>query len=193
MANARDIEMLRSQHASEVQTAAAMRAQSDALHREMDTLRSQLAAADDGQTYGPAGLVASAGGPCFAAGGLAVRFEQFFAESEQIIPAVAAALAKGDVAAAAPLVDESHRLTVEKLRNTVAETEWLPQEARRLGADAASAFGAGFGGSCWAIASAGQADELCAQWRAAYVAAFPERSGAATFFVMRPGPGACSV
>ena len=98
-----------------------------------------------------------------------------------------------DLGALGTLADESHALTVSHLKNTVDETEWLPSAARRLGAVAASAFGAGFGGSCWAIVQEGQAAELCDSWRAAYVEAFPERESAATFFVMMPGPGACSL
>ena len=155
-----------------------------------------LAAADDGKTYGPAGLVGGGdggGGACFGVGALGRRFEQFFAESERIIPSVSAAMAKADVAAVTPLVDESHRLTVELLRNTIDETEWLPAEARRLGAPAASAFGAGFGGSCYVLAPAETAEELRAQWETSYLQAFPGRKGVATFFVMSPGPGACSV
>ena len=68
-----------------------------------------------------------------------------------------------------------------------------PAEARRLGALAASAFGAGFGGSVWALSRAEEAEALREKWEAAYLQAFPARSGVATFFVMAPGPGACCV
>jgi len=91
------------------------------------------------------------------------------------------------------LSQESQRLTVEYLQNTVEETAWLPAEARRLGALAASAFGAGFGGSVWALSRADEAEALREKWEAAYLQAFPARSGVATFFVMAPGPGACCV
>ena len=110
-----------------------------------------------------------------------------------IIPRASAALAAEQLDAVGALVDESHRLTVELLQNTVDETEWLPREARRLGALAASAFGAGFGGSCWALARTGEAAALQEKWEAAYLQAFPARRGVATFFAMAPGPGACSV
>ena len=104
-----------------------------------DAVLANLRAADNGLTYGPAGLVAEGDGATrFAAGALARRFEQFFAESELIIPRAAAALASGQLADLATAVDESQRLTVEYLQNTVEETAWLPAEARRLGALAAS-------------------------------------------------------
>ena len=57
----------------------------------------------------------------------------------------------------------------------------------------AVAFGAGFGGSCWALVHAADADAFCAQWRDAYEAAFPAAAGAGLareFFCMSPAPGA---
>jgi galactokinase len=82
---------------------------------------------------------------------------------------------------------------VTHLRNTVPETEWLPPAGIELGAIASSAFGAGFGGSCWAVAPADRAEEIAERWRQAYLEQFPERARAARFFVMAPGPGACAV
>ena len=49
------------------------------------------------------------------------------------------------------LVDQSQAATEQLLGNQVPETVWLAREARGLGAIAASAFGAGFGGSVWAL------------------------------------------
>jgi len=37
------------------------------------------------------------------------------------------------------------------------------------------------------------AEALAAKWREEYVATFPEREASERFFVMSPGPGACSV
>jgi len=144
---------------------------------------------------------------------LVTRFEQFYDESEVICGAAAEAFAARNYAELGRLVDESHRLTVEKLGNTIPETAWLPRWARgleaagggdaaaaaaaggggRVRALAASAFGAGFGGSCWALVHASDADAFCAQWRDAYEAAFPAAAGAGLareFFVMSPAPGA---
>jgi len=64
------------------------------------------------------------------------------------------AIASSDMLALLETTRRSHSLSVTHLRNTVAETEWLPPAGIRLGALAASAFGAGFGGSCYAIARA---------------------------------------
>lgn len=44
-----------------------------------------------------------------------------------------------------------------------------------------------------ALSRADEADALREKWEAAYLQAFPARSGVATFFVMAPGPGACCV
>ena len=132
------------------------------------------------------------------------RFEQFYDESETIIAAAAEAFATREYVELGRLVDESHRLTVEKLGNTIPETAWLPRWARgqddavaasgggRIRALAASAFGAGFGGSCWALVREDEAEAFRTQWHAAYEAAFPPKAGALerVFFVMAPGPGA---
>ncbi len=146
---------------------------------------------------------------------LVVRFEQFFDESETIVGAAAEAFATRDYAALGRLVDDSHRFTVEKLRNTIPETAWLPRWARgieeaaadggaageskaadgRVRALAASAFGAGFGGSCWALVAKADAEAFRTQWREAYEAQFPTKPGGLTreFFVMSPGPGSFEV
>ena len=68
---------------------------------------------------------------------------------------------------------------------------WLPKAARRLGAVAASAFGAGFGGSVWALADSDAASPLLQAWRSEYAQRFPEREAQARFFEMpTPAPGA---
>ncbi|MES2124718.1 MAG: galactokinase family protein, partial [Gemmatimonadota bacterium] len=82
---------------------------------------------------------------------LAVRFAQFREEVDTIIPGVVAALAAGDFATVGALVDRSQWLAETALRNQVPETMHLTRRARALGAAAASAFGAGFGGSVWAL------------------------------------------
>ncbi len=55
---------------------------------------------------------------------------------------------------------------------------------------AASAFGAGFGGSVWALVADGSAGAFEARWRADYAARFPARAGAALFFPTDAGPPA---
>ena len=134
-------------------------------------------------------------------GALRRRYEQFHHESEVIIPAVSAALARHRQIPAEALhavlsaqVGRSHALSSTHLRNTLAETDWLPAAAQRLGAIAASAFGAGFGGSVWALVRCEEARAFCEAWEQEYASIFPERRVNARFFTMpMPAPGACSV
>ena len=121
------------------------------------------------------------------------RLEQFLTESEEIIPAAADALEAGRLEEFGALVARSQALAAAHLHNQVPETEHLVASARRLGAVAASAFGAGFGGSVWALADAERADDLAREWRASYVQRFPEHEGAAEFFVSAPAPPAQSI
>ena len=118
------------------------------------------------------------------------RFEQFVAESYEIIPRAADAFARGDHAAFGQLVDRSQRGAEVLLGNQVPETIALTRLARQHGADAASAFGAGFGGSVWALVAAEQADQFVIAWRDSYDGLFPGAAVNAEFFVTRPGPGA---
>jgi galactokinase len=53
--------------------------------------------------------------------------------------------------------------------------------ARASGAFAASSFGAGFGGSVWALTEAGDAEPLLERWQRAYTEAFPNRHGVEGF------------
>lgn len=121
-----------------------------------ERLLAEIEKLDDGSSYGPAGPQPPSG-EGFGPGALSKRFVQFFEESQKIIPAFAAALSAGDEEALGSLAARSHALTVSHLKNTIDETEWLPEAACKLGAIGASAFGAGFGGSCWALSRAEQA------------------------------------
>ena len=107
-----------------------------------------------------------------------------------IIPAAADALARRDLDALGTLVDRSQRNAECLLGNQVPETIHLMRSARTLGAVAASSFGAGFGGSVWAMVSAADIERFAREWRDAYVAAFPQHAARAEVFVTRPGPAA---
>jgi galactokinase len=124
---------------------------------------------------------------------LEARLEQFTAECEEIIPAVGDALERGDVAALGPLVDRSQTGAERGLQNQVAETIHLQRSARRLGAVAASAFGAGFGGSVWAMLAESQGEGFLRAWERDYHAAFPARIPAARFYHTRPGAAASRI
>ncbi len=117
------------------------------------------------------------------------RLEQFLAESTEIIPAVGDALARGDVAAIGPLVDGSQALAERSLQNQTPETIALARSACALGAVAASAFGAGFGGSVWAIVRDNAAEDFRHRWADAYRRAFPTAGSRSEFFSTHAGPG----
>jgi galactokinase len=98
------------------------------------------------------------------------------------------AFTTGDREALAGLSAASQHDAESLLRNQVPETIALVRQARELGAFASSSFGAGFGGSVWALADAGEAARLADEWLAAYLADFPLRTNAMTF-IASPGPG----
>jgi galactokinase len=153
-----------------------------------DAIASSPEAADELRQH----LTAQHGDAVFSSEELVQRLEQFIGESDIIIPAAADAIARGDLSALRLLVERSVDGAERLLRNQVPETLALTGSARDLGAVAASPFGAGFGGSVWALVQE-QAPEFLAAWRAAYVKRFPERASTCEFFLTQPGPPACRV
>jgi galactokinase len=135
-------------------------------------------------------LLRSTEAPGFSGQELRDRLEHFLAESEEIIPAAAQALACRDLARLGELVDRSQELATRLLGNQVPETVALARQARELGATAASAFGAGFGGSVWSLVPAANAEEFRACWEHAYRESFPEAAREARFFRTDAGPAA---
>lgn len=121
------------------------------------------------------------------------RLDHFLAENEEILPGAGDALALGDVGTFGQLVDRSQRAAEELLGNQVPETSFLAQNAREHGAAAASAFGAGFGGSVWALVQKSRIEPLLAAWAESYRAEFPENAQEALFFTTAAGPGAFHV
>jgi len=95
----------------------------------------------------------------------------------------AEALARGDLDRLGELVDESQAGAERLLGNQVIETASLARDARDLGAVAASAFGAGFGGSVYALVRATEAEDFQRRWAERYVEAFPTWREDATFFI----------
>lgn len=109
------------------------------------------------------------------------RLDHFELESTQLIPSAVEALDAGDLRAFGEIVDRSQRGAEELLGNQVPETIDLQRRARTLGAAAASAFGAGFGGSVWALIEADRARRLAEEW--------VKGMGRASAFVTRAGAG----
>ncbi len=118
------------------------------------------------------------------------RLEQFDIESHVLMPAAVGAFQNGKIADVGRLADQSHRLAADLLQNQTPETNFLVRKAGQLGASAASAFGAGFGGSVWALLPAESADTFAGAWRRAYAAEFPAAAVHGQVFLTRPGPPA---
>ncbi len=135
------------------------------------------------------GVLATSSHPRFPARELRDRFDQFVEESEVLVPAAAEAFARGDARALGVVVARSQAGAERLLRNQIPETTGLVASARSLGAIAASAFGAGFGGSVWALVSAGEADGFRASWEEDYRRRFPAVAESSEFFVTHAGPG----
>jgi len=83
------------------------------------------------------------------------------------------------------LITESHELSKKYLKNIEQEIDLLVHLALDLGAIGASGFGAGFGGSCYALVPedglTGSTAEFAREWERRYLARFPEYRGIAQF------------
>jgi galactokinase len=129
----------------------------------------------------------------FGAARLTARFEQFVLESRSIIPAAGDALLARDLARFGELVDRSQDAAERWLGNQVPETVGLARSARELGAVAASAFGAGFGGSVWALVPEVDSDRFSTGWERAYRQRHPGAAERAVFFQTAAGPAAMRI
>lgn len=129
----------------------------------------------------------------FTESALRARLDQFMAEVDTIIPRSAAAIEQRQWHAVDALVAQSQAGAEHALNNQVPETVHLARTAREEGALAASAFGAGFGGSVWALVPRDRAIPFLGAWRQRYISAFPEAGPRASWFATRPAPPACEV
>ncbi len=135
-------------------------------------------------------LASRARGGGFTASYLKGRLEQFLAETYEIIPAAGDAVQRESLTEFGVVVDHSQRLAEAHLGNQVPETVTLQRSARELGAVAASAFGAGFGGAVWALVAESDADDFLTRWSEVYRKKHRKPSKDATFFLSRAGPHA---
>lgn len=124
---------------------------------------------------------------------LVARLRQFEAETLEIIPAVRQALERRDASRLGAAVARSQELAESVLRNQLPETVQLADSATRLGALAASAFGAGFGGSVWALVGRPNAQAFATEWLAEYQDRYPARRTGASVFVTDAAAGAHEV
>jgi galactokinase len=112
------------------------------------------------------------------------RLRHFVREDARIQQAVDA-LRTGDAPQMRELGAQSQADSDLLLGNQVAETNALSTLALDHGAFASRSFGAGFGGSVWAVVERSEASEFASRWRAAYRSRFPAR--VLTVFAARPG------
>lgn len=121
---------------------------------------------------------------------LHTRLSHFAREIPRVGEAVAA-FERVDADALGRLSADSHRDADQLLRNQLPETNALVTLAREHGAFAASAFGAGFGGSVWALvdlSSLGQSPaDFGEAWLKSYRGNFPDHAAKSTHFAARPG------
>lgn len=118
------------------------------------------------------------------------RLEHFIAEDARVAEACIA-FARGDIAGIGGLAAASQADADRWLGNQIAETRSLVALAGEAGAPAASAFGAGWGGSAWALVKDTDAHAFMAEWLALYRQRFPDRRSEG--FVSPPSTGACRV
>jgi galactokinase len=114
------------------------------------------------------------------------RLEHFVAEDARVAEATDA-LARGDIAVFGKLAGESQRDAERLLDNQVPETIDLVKLSVASGAAAASAFGAGWGGSVWALVPSADAEQWLGEWLRAYRVRYPQHPS--TGFVSPPSDG----
>ncbi len=148
------------------------------------------ASADPGRPDRLRAVLRDAAVPGFTPQALLDRFEQFWQESTEFVPAAGNALDAGDLRRFGAIVDRSQEAAERQLGNQVAETIALQRLAREEGALAASAFGAGFGGSVWALVPESDVDRFGAAWGQRYRQAYPVAGAHARLITSHPGPPA---
>ncbi|HUR21089.1 MAG TPA: galactokinase family protein [Vicinamibacterales bacterium] len=162
--------------------AAALGSDPDAEARLRDVLRNRPASRVQGPEFK---------GPEFSTEDLDRRLSMFVRETARV-PMAAAAFASADRDGLGSLTRSSQEDAERLLGNQIPETIALARLAYEQGAFAASAFGAGFGGSVWALVPAADAERFGAEWMRRYREAFPFRD-TAEWFSASPGPGASAI
>ena len=117
---------------------------------------------------------------------LADRVAQLQAETARVVEA-ADAFAREDMSRIGDLGAESQHDAERWLGNQIPETVELVALAREVGAAAASAFGAGWGGSVWSLVRVTDAESFMNELLAAYRTKYPQHASAG--FVSPPAEG----
>ncbi len=110
------------------------------------------------------------------------RVRQFYCENFTVIGQVSDLLSAGQIDRIGGLIDISQRNAERYLGNQTEETIVLQRTARELGAAAASAFGAGFGGSVYALVRREAAEEFTGHWRKKFHSRYPGLGRYSSFF-----------
>ncbi len=118
---------------------------------------------------------------------LRLRAEQTAIETTVIVPGACAALAADDHQAFGALTARSQAMASTHLHNQITETVTLVSLAKDHGAVAASAFGAGFGGSVWAAFPADAQASIA--WLNTYQQQFPQHGHMSHVYRIKPGSG----
>jgi galactokinase len=117
---------------------------------------------------------------------LARRLQHFCAEDAFVMNALHA-FESADAASIADLSRRSQQNAETLLENQIPETMALVRAAQEEQALAARSFGAGFGGSVWALVERGRAPAFSAGWLRRYQETCPHAEEAMSF-VCSPGP-----
>lgn len=123
--------------------------------------------------------------PDFTPADLDRRLTQLSRELARV-PLAVQAFARADRDTIGALTRASQSDAEDLLGNQIPETCALARLAYDHGAFAASGFGAGFGGSVWALAPTEEAEAFAARWRQAYVDEC-RPTGVVESFTCRPG------
>ena len=115
-----------------------------------------------------------------------------FVNEDRRAPLGAQAFAAADRGALGDLSQASQLEAETMLGNQIPETIALAQLARETGAFASSSFGAGFGGSVWALTTTCDAAAFAEEWIRAYERRMPA-VGRVPWFIARPGPSATEI
>lgn len=102
------------------------------------------------------------------------RLQHFTAEDARV-PQAVEALRQRDTKTLGELSERSQRDAQTSLGNQIEETVALADLARRHGAFASRSFGAGFGGSVWALVEHQSREVFARAWLDAYRARYPQR------------------
>ncbi len=136
-------------------------------------------------------LVSRATPPGSTAAELLRRLDHFLAE-DAVVCEAARACSRSDASAIGALAQASQAHAEAWLGNQVPETTTLAALARECGAHGATSFGAGFGGSVWALVDDSDVAAFARTWMAAYGTRHPGMKNVA-WFAARPGPGLVEV